>query len=57
MGAGRCSVIAFVVGLFRLAAAALMLPLAAKAALAGQWIACAAVLAVLAIVCSAADPD
>jgi hypothetical protein len=49
--------IAFVVGLFRMAAAVLLLPLAAKAALVGQWIACAFVLAVLAVVCSVADSD
>lgn len=49
--------IAALVWLFRLAAAVVVLPVVARAIMAGQWIGAALMVAVLALICSAADPD
>lgn len=49
--------VAALVLLFRIGAAVLLLPLAARAAIAGEWVAALFTLAVLALMCSAADPE
>lgn len=47
--------IAAITCVFRLVAAALLLPLAARAALDGAWLAAVAVLGLLAVLCSDSD--
>lgn len=49
--------IGFLVWTFRAAAAVVVLPVAARAILAGQWIGAGLMLAVLLILCSVADTD